>query len=417
MSNTVSVGTDKGCLRLQFTSSVSQKFWGKKQKYKSLKLKDTTENRAVAENIAYKARQDIYNDNFDASLKRYNPLALQESSKQINSKIPTLIELYLQYIEAVKKSDLTKGSYKFKYGGSYLNLIKPCADADIIQDSVLIFDTIKTSTTPNTTQDLLNILFNLLEWCKRRNVVKKETYNPYKDYIQDIPGKSKRQKPPAHIIEQNLDSKDSDYKGFLPQEAEAIIESFANRGTTPKLYYRLVQFLFLTGCRPSEAIGLQWDDISENCTSITFRHAYCMYTKELKGGKNARYEGKEKRLFPCGEKLQNLLLEIKEDTPNPVNFVFLTIKDKPISWQKFVNSWTGWHNECRKTNGVLEVLAREGKIRFYLKPYATRHSFITWQLKAGMTPANVAKLVGNSPEMIYKHYVSVDEDAKVAFEV
>jgi integrase len=95
----------------------------------------------------------------------------------------------------------------------------------------------------------------------------------------------------------------------------------------------------------------------------------------------------------------------------------LTIKDKPISWQNFVNSWTGWHKECSKTNGVVEVLAREGKIRFYLKPYATRHSFITWQLKAGMTPANVAKLVGNSPEMIYKHYVSADEDAKVAFEV
>jgi hypothetical protein len=234
MSKTVSVGTDKGCLRLQFTSSVSQKFWGKKKKYKSLKLKDTTENRAVAEDIAYKARQDIYNDNFDASLKRYNPLALQESSKQINSKIPTLIELYLQYIEAVKKPTLTKASYRFPYGGTYLNLIKPCADADIIQDSVLIFDTIKTATTPKMTQKLLNTLFKLLDWCKRRNVVKKETYNPYKDYIQDIPGKSKRQKPPAHIIEQNLESKDSDYKGFLPQEAEAIIESFANRGTTPK---------------------------------------------------------------------------------------------------------------------------------------------------------------------------------------
>jgi len=417
MSKTVSVGTDKGCLRLQFTSSVSQKFWGKKKKYKSLKLKDTTENRAVAEDIAYKARQDIYNDNFDASLKRYNPLALQESSKQINSKIPTLIELYLQYIEAVKKPTLTKASYRFPYGGTYLNLIKPCADADIIQDSVLIFDTIKTATTPKMTQKLLNTLFKLLDWCKRRNVVKKETYNPYKDYIQDIPGKSKRQKLPAHIIEQNLDSKDSDYRGFLSQEAETIIESFANRGTTPKLFYQLVQFLFLTGCRPSEAIGLQWDDISENCTSITFRHAYCQLTKELKGGKNARYEGKEKRLFPCGEKLQNLLLEIKGDTQNPVTSVFLTKEHKPINWFSFAKTWTGRHDKYTTINGVVEVLAREGKIRFYLKPYATRHSFITWQLKAGMTPANVAKLVGNSPEMIYKHYVSVDEDAKVAFEV
>jgi hypothetical protein len=34
-----------------------------------------------------------------------------------------------------------------------------------------------------------------------------------------------------------------------------------------------------------------------------------------------------------------------------------------------------------------------------------------------MTPTNVAKLVGNSPEMIYKHYVSADENISLAFEL
>ena len=417
MAKTVSVGVDKGCLRLQFTSSVSQKFWGKKQKYKSLNLKDNPEGRQIAEDIARNARQDIYKDNFDVTLERYNPHLLKESSKQSNVKITTLLELYAKYIEEVKKPALVKVTYTKTYATKYQNIIRHCADADIIQDSVLIFDTIKSSTTPNTAKNLLNVLFNLLEWCKRRNIVQKETYNPYKDYRQDISGKSKRLKSPAHIIEQSLDSKDTDYRGFSSQEAERIIEAFSERGQTPKLYHQFIRFLFLTGCRPSEAVGLQWEDISEDCATITFRHAYCREVKELKGGKNARYEGKEKRLFPCGEKLQILLFEIKNERQNPDNYVFSTIKGKPINWHSFRGCWAGVHDGINEMNGVIEELAREKKVRFYLKPYATRHSFITWQLKAGMTPANVAKLVGNSPEMIYKHYVSADEDAKVAFEV
>jgi integrase len=108
---------------------------------------------------------------------------------------------------------------------------------------------------------------------------------------------------------------------------------------------------------------------------------------------------------------------MKEDTKKSANYVFLTSNNKPVNWPSLVDCWGGTHNKYLNQDGVVEKLAREKKIRFYLKPYATRHSFITWQLKAGQTPANVAKLVGNTPEMIYKHYVSADEDAKVVFEV
>ncbi len=104
MSKTVSVGTDKGCLRLQFTSSVSQKFWGKKQKYKSLKLKDTTENRAVAEDIAYKARQDIYNDNIDATLNRKNPQAIQKSALRAR--------LLIKYVKIIEKENFSSNFFK-----------------------------------------------------------------------------------------------------------------------------------------------------------------------------------------------------------------------------------------------------------------------------------------------------------------
>jgi integrase len=39
-----------------------------------------------------------------------------------------------------------------------------------------------------------------------------------------------------------------------------------------------------------------------------------------------------------------------------------------------------------------------------------RHSYITFCLDAGMDAKDVAKLVGNSTEIIYKHYAGAKRD-------
>jgi integrase len=39
-----------------------------------------------------------------------------------------------------------------------------------------------------------------------------------------------------------------------------------------------------------------------------------------------------------------------------------------------------------------------------------RHSFITFCLEQGMDAKDVAKLVGNSPEIIYRHYAGAKKD-------
>ena len=411
MAGTVTVGVDKNCLRLQFPSAVSKKNWGIKQKYLALGLSDTPENRARAQELASEAQKDILWNNLDTTLERYKLFKLNEAPEQVKPKTPELLELYTEFIKSVKKSSVAGSTYK-NYEIYYLNKLKLCGDADIVADSTKIFDTLIANTKPRKVRVLLDVLYNLLEWCKRRKIVEKDIYNPYRAYKQDAPGYSKQSKP-KHIIEQNLVD-DDDYRGYSPEEAEHIIEAFRARGRTPNLYCSLVSFLFLTGCRPSEATGLQWRDINEDCTVITFCHAYSMITKEDQGLKTSRF-GKTKRKFPCGNRLQNLLKEMREkqDNPDPKSKVFLTKVGNPVDWGSFCCSWTGKNN----VDGVIETLAREKKVRFYLKPYATRHSFITWQLASGITPANVAKLVGNSPEMIYKHYVSADEDIKLAFEI
>jgi site-specific recombinase XerD len=45
-----------------------------------------------------------------------------------------------------------------------------------------------------------------------------------------------------------------------------------------------------------------------------------------------------------------------------------------------------------------------GQVERYLPLYNARHTFITLALENGLDAKDISRLVGNSPEIIYKHY-------------
>jgi integrase len=49
----------------------------------------------------------------------------------------------------------------------------------------------------------------------------------------------------------------------------------------------------------------------------------------------------------------------------------------------------------------------------YRKPYQTRHTFITLALEHGLDAKDVARLVGNSAEVIYRHYADGKREVSV----
>lgn len=408
----VSVGIDGNMLRLQFPSSVSQTIWGTRQKYKALGLPNTPENMAKAKEIAAIAESDILKDELDISLEKYNPRALTKTIEKIQPNLPKLLEFCARYFEEIVKPTIAPGTQR-RYKG-YLKGMEQCSDADIIKDAVQIKDSIRAVRNASATRKILNLIYKVVQWGKRNGLIPKSAENPYKELTQDVIGQKKYEKP-KHIQALLDEDDDDDYRAFSKGEAIEIIERFDYHGQPNGIYKDLVKFLFLTGCRTSEAIGLRWMDVSDDCGELIFRHSYCLHSKKLKGLKTERH-GKASRKFPCGEKLKQLLLKLRDsqtEVLNPKSFIFHR-HGKPIFYGSFRNCWAG---VTAKKGGVLGFLIKVGKVKNYLKPYATRHSFITWQLGAGQTPANVAKLVGNSPEMIYKHYVSADEDAKVVFEI
>jgi integrase len=49
----------------------------------------------------------------------------------------------------------------------------------------------------------------------------------------------------------------------------------------------------------------------------------------------------------------------------------------------------------------------------YRKPYCTRHTQLSHQLAAGISPIAVAANAGNSPRMLYQHYASAIDRSSV----
>jgi len=192
-------------------------------------------------------------------------------------------------------------------------------------------------------------------------------------------------------------TRDTNREAFGLDEMNAIIHAFENDIYSPKYapishshYANYIKFLFLTGCRPEEAIALQWQHINADCTRIHFREAIPSDT-----GIRGETKTKKSRTFPCNSKLQNFLTEIKAEGSKPQSLVFPGPRGNIIDSHNFLN---------RVWKPVSNALIRDGKVERYLPQYNIRHTFITLALEHGLDAKDVARLVGNSPEVIYRHY-------------
>jgi integrase len=143
--------------------------------------------------------------------------------------------------------------------------------------------------------------------------------------------------------------------------------------------------LALTGFRPEEAIALQWVDIKNG--QIIVSRAYSQgILKETK-----TYEA---RNFPVNSQLANLL----QNLPKTQNLVFPSPEGGYINQHNFGERY--W-------KPIVKKLVAAGKVSEYLPTNNLRHSWITRMLRSGgLDIATVAKLAGNKPDTIMKHYLA-----------
>jgi integrase len=193
--------------------------------------------------------------------------------------------------------------------------------------------------------------------------------------------------------------KKSQANAFTKEERDRIIEAFKTddrKGTNYRHYAPFVEFLFRTGCRPSEAIGLRWEHVNLDRQLIHFKGSIT----QSGDGKQKWVDGSKtnsERDFPYTPALHTLLTSLAEKdgfVPRPDLPVFPSPRGKAISLDNFGK---------RAWNAVVDPIKPNTTV------YSTRDTFITIQRQDGANLADIERWCDTSAEMIRKHYADADK--------
>ncbi|AVH67052.1 integrase/site-specific recombinase [Nostoc sp. 'Peltigera membranacea cyanobiont' N6] len=154
-------------------------------------------------------------------------------------------------------------------------------------------------------------------------------------------------------------------------------------------YYDFVLFLLNSGLRISEAIGMRWQDIDLDKREI---HVYEVLNRD-KGNSSKRKRQTTKttkyRVVPINNKLYQSLCNRSKG--NPEDLVFTTPTGLELDDHNL--SQRMWKKTLEKLGIPHRPL------------YNCRSTFISHCISSGIPPHDVAAIVGNSPDVIFKHYL------------
>ena len=341
------------------------------RKYLSLGLPDSKSNLLYAEMVKSRIVSDLINDNFDPTLDKYRREALKPDERKTVDDI-SIAQLWEQYTN-YKRHHLAPSTIAkdFDRIANHINKFP----ATTLDAAVGVRDYLNSTTTPNATKRVLTQLNACCAWAMDSKLI---AVNPFIGMAAGI--KAPRSKADGEDIDP-----------FSPDERDRIIAALKLLNSE---YAALVEFMFRTGCRPSEAIALQHRHISADFKTVTFEQAVTISENGLAVKQGLKTQ--QKRVFPCGKDLTVFLKSIAPCQIDREQFLFRSSNGKFIDFHNFSNRV--WH----PTLTILGIKSRN--------PYQMRHSYITFCINSGMNAKDVARLVGNSAEIIYRHYMGGSRD-------
>ena len=324
--------------------------------------------------------RDIQTEQLDVSLQKYRKLINEFKNQQIivnSQKQPNLNELWVRYC-TFKQSQLANSTFHKDFLSRYANAIEDLPSQNI-DDAALIFEFVATNYSAYTAKRLLTQLSALCKWGVKIKIL---SNNPFQGMASEIKASRYNWK---------------NIYAFSESERDVIITNFESH-TLYSDYAPYVRFLFMTGCRTSEAIALQWKHIKRECKEIYFCESYThgYGRKEPKNGEN--------RTFPCNQQLQEFLINLRPERYHGDSLVFASpIDGREIKSNTLIRVW----------QSVVKPLVEQGLVSRFRTAYNCRHSFINYCLERGIPIQVVASWVGNSPQVILEHYASCSQDIDV----
>jgi integrase len=312
--------------------------------------------------IATQIERDIWAGCFDPSLARYR---VNGGTVAIVPVKLSILELWDLWVESLDLSPETKADHY----EMVRRMIAKAGAAAIGIDWLT-----KADIAPSTFNKRLGYMNRFYRWAVGKRRVDE---NPFEDVQTRKAIKSK-------------------VKPFTEAEMSLILEAFKQRFPH---YCPFVRFMFRTGARTSEAIGLQWRHIDFDRSEVRISESLPKdrtgngYQRKRKGTKTD-----ETRVLSLGAELTAWLGEIKPQGAKDDDLVFQSSKGCVIDSGNFREDW----------KSVLESLEID-----YQKPYTTRHTLLSHAIEQGMPLTGAAYIAGHSDtrtvQQFYAHMINRPE--------
>lgn len=332
--------------------------WQGKRYQFSLGLVDESIGRAAAEMKARQIEMDMTTGHFDPSLVKYKSDTVR-ASRELTGHL-----LLAEF--AKSKSKLVAAKTLEKYQHVEKKLAKFASTklaADYTERTTILFrDYLLTQISPISAAEYFSVINAAWEWGIAAGLLKE---NPWKTMISAF------KVPPIESPQP-----------FTLDEIRAIIDTM-DESRAYRYYTPLIRFLFGTGCRTGEALGLRWGVIADDISQVWIGESY-----KRDSVRGATKMHKARTIYPS-PKMQSLLLDIRPNHYDQTTLVFPAPRTG------------GYINDNNLSKRVwTRTLQRAGVP--HRKLYNTRSTFISHALASGATPAKVAEIVGDRVETIYQ---------------
>jgi integrase len=265
---TVSVQSFRGMLRLRWS------YRGERYTL-STGTPDGQVNRTIAESKARVIEGDMVTGNFDPSLAKYRHQPQEVASMSV-------AELLNRFIDYKQKALYDRSLDKFRAlrqptQAFFGNKLAASID-EALADRFRLH--LGTWMAPATQRERLTILRAAWDWGIKQKLL---TDNPWVEVLRRVRVPPKQRPKP-----------------FTTAEVQAIMAGF-ERSRHYRHYADFIEFMFCTGCRLGEAIGLQWRHLSPDCSKVWIGEAMA------RGGERKSTKTNRSREFKLPTKLQATL--------------------------------------------------------------------------------------------------------------
>jgi integrase len=330
-----------------------------------------------AKKLALQIEQDMILEQFDVTLDKYRdkPKApvIKESRSMVNY-FETWVKVYKQM-----DCEINIDYYNIR------NTIRKWGDFN--QKDMLKWLN-KEKFAPSTYNSRLTILNSFADWLVKMKI------------WEENPLESVNKKRVPNTVKENSTP-------FTKDEITAILNAVNNDTFCPtgsrykhSFYYPFIYFIFKTGVRNAEAVGLRVSSIDLIRKHILIKEVLARSTKGTHAEARVRKETKngKERLLPLTDDLLEVLKPVLINK-QPDDLVFQSFKGLPIDDRMF---------QRRVFKVVLKGLNIKDRAL-----YACRHTFGSRCIDAGINPVMTAFLMGNNPETAlknYTHMISLPKD-------